>query len=282
MKKWTSLSSTPEDARWKLLSEVLREKGAQNEYSPFPGDPTAKIESMDVFAGYVHIRLSSRIAPLLMKHLKVQSSWTTLLGVVDGMNQTPHGWWPFCALYESFGQIIIQLGQDLDVRGSVLVAGSGGAARTAIAAFFKAGFVKFLITNFEENEAQQLIRELKSRFFGASFQWVPTERIVLLPGESSVIVNSTPSVEENALLRELSYLNFLKRPGVLFDLSRSPTANLLAAEAKDIGVRTISGFEIAARMDALWAKWGFQVDIDRETYQERLRAALGIVGSSRL
>src|SRR5258708_28345387 len=101
------------------------------------------IENLEAFEVYDHIRLSSRIAPQVMKHLKVQSSWTTLLGVVDGMNRTPHGWWPLCALYEGLGQILVKLGQDLDAHGNVMVAGSGGGARTAIAAFFKAGFRKF-------------------------------------------------------------------------------------------------------------------------------------------
>lgn len=273
MKKWTALSSVNEDARWKTLSESISEKGTENEFIPWHGDVNL-IEDLSSFEVFDHIRISNRIGPLLMKHLKVQSSWTTLLGVVDGMNKTPHGWWPLCALYESFGQVLIQLGQELDKRGSVLIAGSGGTARTAIAAFFKAGFQNFLVTNFDEVEAQQLIRDVRSRFFGLTVTWVPMERIVLLPGESSVIVNCTPSVEENALLIELSYLNFLKRPGFLFDLSRGGKPSLLVAEAQDAKVRTISGIEIAAHTDVLWAKWGFQTEIELAIYQEKLKTAL--------
>src|ERR1035437_10027129 len=203
MKKWTALSSMNEEVRWRTLSQALTAKGTANEYIPWGGE-VSLIENLKAFEVYDHIRLSSRVAPQIMKYLKVQSSWTTLLGVVDGMNRTPHGWWPLCALYESFGQLLIDLGQDLDTRGGVLIAGAGGAARTAIAAFFKAGFQNFLVTNFEEEEAAKLIRDVKSRFFGLTIQWVPMEKIVLLPGESSVIVNCTPSVEENALLTELS------------------------------------------------------------------------------
>lgn len=269
MKKWTSLSAVNEDARWQLLSETARAAGAPNEYIPWTGD-TQNFADIKALENFDHVRISSRIAPQVLEQLKVQSSWTTLLGVVDGMNKTPHGWWPLCALYESFGQLLITLGQDLDMRGSVLIAGAGGAARIAIAAFFKAGFQNFLLTNFNEAEAQQMIKEVKSRFFGLTLQWVAMDKIVLLPGESSVLVNCTPSVEENALLVELSYMNFLKRPGFLFDLSRSHKASILVQEAEDAGVRVISGVQLSARTDVLWAKWAFQANLDLAAYQEKL------------
>ena len=273
MKKWTALGSNNEEARWMALSLALTANGSPNQYIKWEHD-VEKLENLAGLGEFDHVRISSRVAPQVVRHLKVQSSWTTLLGVVDGMNQTPYGWWPLCALYESFGELLVELGQNLDKRGSVLVAGAGGAARVAIAAFFKSGFQNFLVTNFAEDEAQKLIREVKARFFGLTIQWVPMERIVLLPGESSVICNCTPSLEENPLLEELSYLNFLKRPGFLFDLSRSLRPSILMQESRDAGVQAISGLELAARTDVLWAKWGFQNILNLDTYRERLQATL--------
>lgn len=249
----------------------MKAKGTANEFVPYTADPMV-IESLQPLEMYDHIRLSSRVAPGVMKHLKFQSSWTTLLGVVDGMNRVPGGWWPLCGLYESFSQILISLGADLDARGSVLVAGAGAAAKTAIAAFFRAGFQNFQVTNFREEQGNQLISEVRQRFFGLNISWVPMEKIVLLPGETSVLVNCTPSVEENALLTELSYLNFLKRPGFLFDLGRRQS--ILLQEAADAGVRLVNGIDIAARTDVLWAKWGFQTEIELAPLHARLTEVL--------
>ncbi len=274
MKKWTALGSNNEEARWKAFSQMLQEKGVANEYVPWTGDAPEALTDLSQLESFDHCRLSSGVSMNVVKHVKVQSSWTTLLGVVDGMNKTPLGWWPLCALYESFGPLLIDLGQELDTRGNVVVAGAGGTARIAIAAFFKAGFQNFLVTNIDSAEALKLIKEVKSRFFGMNIQMVPLEGIVLLPGESSVLINCTPSVEDNKLLTELSYLNFLRRPGFLFDLSRSFKPSILMQEAKDAGVRTVSGVELAARTDSLWAKWAFQVDLDLAAYQDRLRATL--------
>lgn len=274
MKRWTSLSPNNEDKRWQMLSRYLRELGVENEFEPF-ASPDEGLEDLSKLDHLHYVRISSRFGPQVLKLVPVQSSWITTLGVIDGMMKREDGkWWPMCALFEAFGALIFELGQDLDMRGSVLVAGAGGTARIAIAALFKAGFRNFLMTNFKESEAQITIDEVRSKFFGLTLQYVPLEKIVLLPGESTVIVNCTPSVEQNPLLVELSYMNFLKRPGFLFDVSRSKTPSLLVQEAKDAGVRVISGVELAARSDQLWAKWAFGVDIPLEKYLAEFESLL--------
>ncbi|MBX3022106.1 MAG: hypothetical protein KF799_10570 [Bdellovibrionales bacterium] len=273
MKRWTSIATANEDARWNLLSERMKKQGIANEYVPWTG-ATDTFHDIATLKEFDHVRLSSRIGPRVLQSLKVQSTWTTMLGVIDGMVKNEHGWWPLCALYESFGQTLIRIGQQLDQRGNVFVAGAGGAARTAIIAFFKAGFRNFLLTNFVDSEADEMINDIRSKFFGLNIQWVPMDQIVLLPGETSVLVNCTPSVEENPLLIELSYLNFLKRPGFLVDISRSKKPSILVTEADDAGVNLITGVEIGARADVLWAKWAFQAEISPEEYMQEFGAAL--------
>jgi shikimate 5-dehydrogenase len=273
MKRWTSLSPNNEDKRWELLSRYLRELGVENEFEPFKANDDV-LENLGPLDHLHYVRISSRFGPQVLKLIPVQSSWITTLGVIDGILKRDGKWWPMCALFESFGSVIFELGQDLDMRGSILVAGAGGTARIAIAALFKAGFRNFLLTNFNESEGQKTIDEVRSKFFGLTLQYVPQEKIVLLPGESSVLVNCTPSVEENALLVELSYMNFLKRPGFLFDVSRKRTPSILVQEAKDAGVKVINGTELAARTDQLWAKWAFGVDIPLDKYLQDFESIL--------
>ncbi|MGE0526427.1 MAG: hypothetical protein AB7G93_06615 [Bdellovibrionales bacterium] len=272
MKRWTSVSAFNEEARWQKLSERLTQLGVANEYIKWTG-PTTGFDNIDALDEFDHVRLSSRIGPGLVKKLKVQSTWITMLGVVDGMVKTSQSWWPLCALYESFGQILIGMGQELDNRGSVLIAGAGGVARAAIAALFKAGFTRFLLTNFVPDEADEMIRDVRSKFFGLTIEWVPMDKVVLLPGDSSVLVNGTPDIPENKLLLELSYLNFLRRPGVLFDLNRGKPS-VLVTEAKDARVKVVRGIEFASRTDVLWSKWAFQTDLDLASYKGELASTL--------
>lgn len=269
MKVWTALSTGGEESRWQALSEALTRAGAANSYVPWT-DSTNEIHDLNVFSKFDHVRLTTRIGGQVLRHVKVQSSWVTLLGVVDGMTKVDGAWWPLCAVYQSLGEILIELGRGLDMRGNVLIAGAGGEARVALASFFKAGFRQFLVTNYEASEAEAMVKEMRGKFFGLEITHIPMDKIVLLPGETSVLVNTTPHIEENALLVELSYLNFLKRDGYLFDFHRSPKPTVLAQEALDAGVKVIGGQQIAAHSDVLWAKWAFGVDLPRP---ERLASA---------
>ena len=273
MKLWTTLSPVLDNKRWELLSRHINERGIANTFEPLPIQ-IQDLKDLKPLEKFDHVRLSSRYAPQILPQIKVQSSWITTLGVSDGMVKGEKGWWPLCALYESFGKHLFDLGPRLDNRGSALIAGAGGAARVAIAALFKTGFREFLLTNSNADEAQRTIQDVRSKFFGLNLQWIPTERIVLLPGESSILVNCTPSVEENALLVELSYMNFLKRPGFLFDLSLSSKPSILVQEALDAGVSVLSGVQIAARADLLWAKWAFDTELDLDSYLKDFTAVL--------
>ena len=273
MKRWTAVDSLEEKNRWERLSRWLNEQGAPNEYVPWTGGMAA-MSNLEGFTGLDHVRLSSRFSPTIVPLLTIQSSWITVLGVIDGMVRQEKNWWPLCALYEVFSTILIELGQEVDARGSVMVAGAGGAARAAVAAFFKAGFRRFSVVNMREAEAKKLIRDVERRFFGLKISFVPIDRIVLLPGETTALVNCADPVEETQLLNELSYLNFLRRPGFIFDLqtrkpSRSPLTN-----AADSGITTISGADIAARTDVLWAKWAFQIDMDYKAYRAHIEKSV--------
>lgn len=272
MKRWTSISPTNEEYRWDLLSRHLRELGVENEYVSWKG-PTDDIEDFSTIDEFDHIRLSTAISPKILKRLKVQSSMATLIGVIDGMVKNESGWWPLCAMYESINKVLVNLGAQLDMRGSVLVAGAGGTARLAVSAFFRAGFKHFLLTNTKAEQGDAFIRDVRAKLFGLRIEWVPMERIVLLPGECSVLLNSTPGTNDNPLIIELSYLNFLKRPGLLFDLNRVTERNLLMQEANDAGVAVVDGFEVAGRADLMWTKWAFGVDLDLATYIQDFKKA---------
>lgn len=274
MKRWTSINPYPEEARWKLLSEKLSQAGAINEYVPW-SEPLENWYQAEALKTLDHVRLGTRVGSQIRGELKIQSSWVTLLGVIDGLVRRDGTWWPLCALYESFGRVLFDRGKELDFRGNVMVVGSGSVARVAIAAFFKAGFTQFLLANVDKAEAEALIKEIGRTLLGVKIEFVPAQGIVLLTGDTSALVNTTPLTQDNPLLEELSYLNFLRRPGFIFDMNLGKQApSILMEAAKDSEIQIIPGSEIAARTDCLWAKWAFNADLDTRAYAKDLDTLL--------
>jgi hypothetical protein len=218
-----------------------------------------------------HVRWGDSIQIKIAKTSKVQSSWTALLGLADGMVLRDGRWWPLCASYEILSQGIISIGEGLDIRASAFVTGAGAMARAGIAALFRMGFRKFRIVSANAPEAENLKQELAVKFFGIDIELVPPEKIVMLGGVSSIVLNTLTELEAPELVTEISYLNFLKRPGALIDVSMSPKQTLLLKEAADSAIPTLDGWHLAARIDACWADWAFNTKLDVALYEKQLR-----------
>jgi shikimate 5-dehydrogenase len=100
-----------------------------------------------------------------------------------------------------------------------------------------------------------LIKELKRVYFGIDFRFVSQGQLVLLPGSNSVVVNSTPYTATNEIVKELACFNFLKAPGMIWELSLGPIETELVVESRQIGATAIRGHEIAMYTDKKWTEW---------------------------
>lgn len=271
---WTVVSQLNEEARWRSFGERLRERGVENVFEPWTG-PTLELTDLDVFSKYHFVRVGTSLGSLFARHLKVQSTWVNVLGVIDGMTFDQGTLWPRCSLYDAFGEIFISLGHKIDPRGSAIIAGAGGVARTAVSALFRAGFKTFHLTGPNEVAVRETVDEIRKRHFGLNVDFLPPTRLVTLPSDSSVLVNCVlDSAEGASLLAELSYLNFLKRSGFVIDLTRSKEPSVLVTEAQDAMVDLLTYADVAARCDVLWARWAFGVELDQSDRRADLERAL--------
>ena len=254
--------------RLQILSEAVKDKGFPNTLVRVEWP---KEMSLDEAAGSLeHLRFGEDYQNRILKEVKIQSSWISLLGLADGIKRVHSKWWPLCAGYDALCLILEELGEDLDTKESALIAGSGPITRSVVAALFRCGFQRFKISSADSVQVEALVAELKTKFFGLEFKIISPEQIVLLHGENSILVNTDSSGSDQNLAHELSYLNFLKRPGVVLDWSQSLDSELLK-ETRDIGVRTLTSADILARIDRTWARWAFGVELSQQDYLKRLK-----------
>ncbi len=174
-------------------------------------------------------------------------------------------------------KMILDVGSGLDLKGSILIVGAGAGARVAAAAFINVGYKKVNITNKFSEQAEDLIEDLERKYFDIEFEFIPEEKLVLLPGTNSVLVNTTPLLPSNDLLNELYYFNFLKSPGIVFDFTTVPIDTPLVLEAEALGIKVVRGFEVSSWGDMSWVEWAFAKKLDREAYCERLKEKMKTV-----
>lgn len=269
--KWAACGLNPRE-KWRM--EQLR-AALCGDHELTVLEYKADAEWPKVLDGFTHVRWGEAIQIEVNKAWPIQSTWTALLGITDGMVFRDSRWWPLCASYEALGQTVTSIGEGLDMQASAFISGALGPARAAVGALFRAGFRKFRILPTDHQRGECLVNEVKVKFFGIDIELVPPEKIVLLAGVSSIFVNTL--IEEDApdLIKECSYLNFLKRPGAIIDMSLYSKQTVLLKEAADSEIPTVDGWTIAARIDALWAEWAFGVTLDAVAYERQLRDGCG-------
>lgn len=279
--KWSVIGFNLLGKRFHLLNEAVQAAipGSQLEiFDTHPVDFNERLK--EVLRQFDQIRIDSPFGLQAIRQFKRTSMAMNSLQSVDCIIKREGDWWPECCLFTAFNHLLSTHGHKLDVAGEVIVVGAGSAARAAIAAILRAGFRFIRIANKYDDEGLTLIEELKRRFLSCRFEYVPQDRLVLLPGTSCLLVNTTPLVPSNDLLNELTYLNFLKRNGMIWDLVISPVGTPLIKEGEQINVQCVSGAEIAALTDHIWlGRVGIQ-SISVEDLKNKYHAAFKEVQKS--
>lgn len=252
--KWAVLGRDILTARYEWLQRFLESHHLKNELKIFdlPKDQAETFfnESKDEFD---EIRIESPYREWISGQFVNQTMTSEIVGASDRLIKKQKKWWPDSALLYGFNRAFSIYGKGLDLEYAVLVVGSGSGARYAVSAAVRAGFKKINITTQFDDQGLSFIQELKKTYFGAKFEFVPKDRLVLLPGHNVLLINTTPFVASNDLLQELYYLNFLKQDGMIWDLVLQPSETPLIQEGEQLGIQCIRGRTFASLTDHYWA-----------------------------
>ncbi|MGE0762253.1 MAG: hypothetical protein AB7N80_03135 [Bdellovibrionales bacterium] len=254
--KWAVLGHNILESRYKVLSDFLRQKGVENQLNIVE---CANVEFQDrlneVMKDSDQIRIESPFREQIMSLFKSQPMMVASIGAADCLVKRDGKWWPETSLFYAFNQLFSLYGAGLDLDGEVLIVGGGAGAKFAVASALRAGFSKVNVTTKFDDQGISLITDLRRRYFGAQFEFVPQDRLVLLPGTNSLLINTTPLVPSNDLLAELYYLNFLRQDGMIWDLVVSPGNTQLIREGEQINIKCVRGREVSALSDHVWLSW---------------------------
>ena len=257
------------------LSRFLKEQGISNELETVPAPTEDLLDALKGFKQkYDQIRFSSSFGTRVMGVLEGKPIQERVMNACDALVKEDGEWWPRSFLFEALGHIFVDSGLQIDLETSALIIGTGSAARVSTAALFQAGFRKFLITGMQVQEMESFAQFMKRHLLGVEFEITPPEKLVLLAGKNSVVVNATPVREDNTILSELLYFNFIRQDGLVWDFSLTPFNHPFVDEAHDLGLNVYRGIHMAARVDELWAQKVFGRGFDRSKYEESLIAEL--------
>ena len=277
--KWMVLGGKDQELRFLALSEYLTSQGIANQLefnSPETNDFLMVLERLIKTVDQIRLQRPFNDRPQDFQNKA--TDLVNLLGSADAIVKKPEGaWWPENFLYEAFLEEFIRNIRRTDQTCHALIVGTGSASKVVIAALVKIGFSRFIITDRFEEKAKATIDQMKKKFFGINFEIAPPTSLMLLPGSSSVLVNCTPIIPDNLVLKDLYYLNFLRLPATIIDLNLVPPEPPLIEEGRRIGASVLCGYEIAAKSDVVWLKKALNIEINFENYKSFLKEKLSKV-----
>lgn len=272
MIKWAEIAGECSRHQFTTLSEFLTEQGLSNTVEFIDCSVVDFPETLQkALSQYKALRIGSPFRETAFQSFKHYSEALLRIRSADSIVHQTGKWWLRTATPYGIEEVLKRAGDNLDIESAALVVGAGGGARMAAAALIKSGFKKINVTNKFFEQANEMITDLRRSFFDVEFEFIAQDRLVLLPGMHSIVINATPLSPANDLLSELYYFNFLQTSGMVIDLTVFPYDTPLIMEASAIGVKVIRGYEVAAHADAYWTDLVFGRTIDVDTYLEKLK-----------
>ncbi|MEM9189913.1 MAG: shikimate dehydrogenase [Myxococcota bacterium] len=143
----------------------------------------------------------------------------------------------------------------------IVVVGSGGAARAAVAGFADAGAKKISVIARSEAKATKLIEELEPFAKKTDLEAFPLKKVPKRPyKEANLLVQATSATLDDgpaaSKFAASLALGDLHKSALVTDVVYAPALTTVLRAAKKLGLQTADGYEMLLHQGAIaWEKW---------------------------
>lgn len=274
--KWCYIG--PERAQYNqehlnLLSSELKKHDIENVGQMIQTDiDKFGSELKNAFEVYSLIRVDPAFLENVVENLAHTVVDVSNINSVDSIGRnTKNVWWPRGYLKTAFNHFISEKCKNIGVVFPALVIGANGVSRAAVASLVHIGFNQIVLVDDDEVRAKNEIEDLKKVFFDVKFEIAKKEKLTLLPGIHSLVINTLSVLSNKELFYELYYCNYLKKGAAVIDLNLYPLVTPLLRLSEGIGGSVFSGFEFWAYHDMEWCKGEFNIALDKNSYSTKLK-----------
>ncbi len=267
--KWAVVGQPPFEEHYQALHSFLKQEGLENEVSFHNVVPANFSDEFSKLMKNVQsIRVDhphSRRVVELFEHFPVD---TLFLKYADHAEFKGKRWWLRSLLTESVKRLIVNSHMLYDYSGMALVAGAGASARAIIMGLTQLGLKSIAIVNPVENDAKELIEEFKKHCFNMDFVYLSPDEIRTEPAQYTLLINTTPHKDDNEILPDLCYFNFLLPGGLVIDLNIGSAQSLLLQEAQKMNSPIFTGSDLLIFKDLFWIEQVFGKTIEAKKYSQ--------------
>jgi hypothetical protein len=182
---------------------------------------------------------------------------------------------PHCLMREALHELIVEKAYDLDTHAKAYVTGADSQMRVALSVLVQLGYREINIVHDEAEMIESLIQDLNKFYFGVKLYSLKNRDLTLQPNNSSILINTVKLENHADLLQDLTYLNFIFNSGLVIETNTFPLAHSLIDEAKNVGLKILTGAELSGQIDWLFLKKAFaKVPMPAKEYRSQWIAFL--------
>lgn len=224
--------------------------------------------AVEKFEGREAWRLAPGSHPDWMKRAPSLGVRVSRLGILDCAFRDSRGALDVELLLENaLHDVIVSQGRGLDLRDNAYVIGAGGALGAGAAVALGLGYQRVHLVAEDDAPTTREIRALEKFFLGSEVRPVSAAALTLQPSSASLLINLLDLEKNPELSADLAYFNFMRRGGLVVDLTPSAGGKDLSVEAEQAGLRVLPAFEVTAEYEMLFARrLGLDLEPDRKDF----------------
>jgi shikimate 5-dehydrogenase len=158
-------------------------------------------------------------------------------------------WWPRLLSYDAFRKLLISRFPALNVGLHCYVIGATQIGRVGVASMASLGFSHLSVVDEDELKLHREVAFLKRYLLGIQIESVPASTLTVQTKAGALMLNTLHLPEENPVLKDLSYFNFMNQGGVVVDISECCHDNALLQEAQRADLSVLTGLEVQSQID---------------------------------
>lgn len=243
------MSENPSDLRKKFWLEKLALPLQWHEWTE------AELEDPSFLLNHSKIQgalLTSRYSDPLFKLAARKPTEVVETGHADSVIYQQGSVWLRCFLRIALRQLIMEASPSLNTHATCYITGTGSLTRMCAVVAIQMGFRHLAFVASEHHEAAAEIRGLQRLFFDLEFKLLRENELTLQPNNGSLLINTLPAETGGVIFEDLTYLNFLKKEGLVVDLPLSFVSNPLLEEAAQAELVFLESFKIWGVRDWLF------------------------------
>lgn len=252
------------------MHEFLKRKNLETEISFYSADVLESlIQDKQKLKSFHFLRVTYESSQKILETWGPQPTQVRLLGCCDTFLHEGKSFVPRVILYEALREAIVSKISNYDIKDAGYVICNDMKGRLLISLLLSLGHRKVFLVGENEEFIDKEVEFLQRFHIGTEILGLPAHHLTLQTTRASILINTIDFTDDDTILNDLVYFNFMKNGGAILDLNFEKSKSVLLEEAQRASLKTLSSSYVSSFYDfSLMSKLNLGLDFSFEEFEK--------------